>query len=79
MPPFFIVYRKVPHYLLYLAKLPIGEKFSSATSVMTEQVIDVQKEFRLKLEKSNVKYKETADKKRVRKSFVKRYSDGILT
>jgi len=36
MPPFSIIYRKAPHHLLYLAKLPIGEKFSNVASVMAE-------------------------------------------
>ena len=35
MLPFSIVYKKVPHHLPDLAKLPIGEKFSAA-SVMAE-------------------------------------------
>jgi len=52
MPPFSIVYQKVLHHLLDLAKFPIGEKFSSAASVMAEQTIDVQKEVRTRLEKS---------------------------
>ena len=38
---FAIVYRKVPHHILNLTKLPIEEKFSSAASSMAEQVIDV--------------------------------------
>ena len=41
MSPFSIVYKKVPYHLLDLAKLPIGEKFSSATSAMAEQILDV--------------------------------------
>jgi len=60
MSPFAIVYKKVHRHLLELAKLPIGEKFSSAASAMTEQILDVQEEIRLKLEKSNVKYKATS-------------------
>jgi len=64
MSPFSVVYRKVPHHLLDLAKLPIGEKFSSASNTLAEQVLDVQKSVQLKLEKSNVKYKATSDKKR---------------
>ena len=70
--PFAIVYRKIPYHLLDLAKLPIEEKFSSAASVMVEQVIDVQEDVRLKLEKSNAKYKKTTDKKRREKIFCKR-------
>jgi len=69
MSPFTIVYRKIPRHLLDLAKLPIGEKFNSVASVMTEQVLDVQESVRLKLEKSNAKYKETVDKKRREKVF----------
>ena len=64
MSPFYIVYRKVPHHLLDLANMPIGKKFSSATSALVEQVLDVQKSIQLKLEKSNARYKATADKKR---------------
>ena len=64
MSPFSIIYQKVPHHLLDLAKLPIGEKFSNAASVMTEQAIDIQKEVRTRLEKSNARYKATADKRR---------------
>jgi len=41
MLPFSIVYQKVPHHLLDLDKLPIGEKFRNAASVMAEQAIDV--------------------------------------
>ena len=41
MLPFAIVYRKVPHHILNLTKLPIEEKFSSAASGIAEQVIDV--------------------------------------
>ena len=55
-----------------MAKLPIGEKFSSAVSAIVEQTIDVQKEVRTRLEKSNVKYKATADKKRREKIFEER-------
>ena len=69
MSPFAIVYRKVPYHLLNLAKLPIGEKFSSAGSVMAEQILDFQEEVQLKLEKSNAKYKATTDKKRCEKIF----------
>ena len=36
---------------------------------MAEQILDVQEEVRLKLEKSNAKYKTTADKKRRKKIF----------
>ena len=38
MKPFVIIYRKVPHHLLDLAKLPIREKFSSAASAMAKLV-----------------------------------------
>ena len=69
MSPFVIVYKKVPHHLLDLAKLPVREKFSSACSAMAEQVLNVQESIRLKLEKSNSKYKATSDKKRREKTF----------
>ena len=36
LPPFSIIYWKVPYHLLDLAKLSIGEKFSNAVSAMTE-------------------------------------------
>jgi len=55
MSPFAIVYRKVPHHLLDIAKQSIGEKFSSAGIAITEQVIDVQEEVQFKLEKYNEK------------------------
>ena len=42
MSSFAIIYRKVSHHLLDLAKLPIGEKFNSAASAMAAQVLDVQ-------------------------------------
>jgi len=51
MSPFAIVYRRVPHYLLDLTKLPIGEKFSNVVSTMAEQVLDIQEQIRLKLKK----------------------------
>ena len=68
MSPVSIVYRKVAHYLLDLAKLLIGEKFSSAASAMAKQILDVQEEVRLKLE-SNARYKAATDKKRREKVF----------
>ena len=40
MSHFTIVYRRVPHHLLDLTKLSIGEKFSNAASTMAEQVLD---------------------------------------
>ena len=69
MSPFSIVYRKVPHHLLNSAKLHIDEKFSSVSSVMTEQTIDVQKEVRTGLEKFNARYKTAADKRMREKVF----------
>ena len=69
LSPFIIVYWKVPHHLLDLANLPIWKKFSSAASTMAEQILDVQEEVWLKLEKSNAKYKAAADKKRRDKSL----------
>jgi len=64
MSPFFIVYRKVHYHLLDLAKLAIGENFSSVASSLAEQILDVQEEVRLKLKKFNARYKVAADKKR---------------
>jgi len=64
MSPFSIVYRKIPYHLLDLAKLPIGEKFSSAAIAMAEQTIDVQKEVGTRLEKPNARYKAIADKEK---------------
>ena len=69
MSLFSIVYRKVPHHLLNLTKLPIGEKFSNTTSSMAEQAIDIQKELRARLKKSNTRYKAAADKRRREKVF----------
>ena len=69
MSPFAIVYRKVPYHLLDLTKLPIGEMFSSTTSAMSEQILDVQEEVRLKFEKFNAKYKAATDKKSHDKIF----------
>ena len=69
MSPFSIIYRKVHHHLLDLAKLSIREKFSSASSVMAEQILDVQEEFQLKLEKFNARYKAAVDKKMREKVF----------
>ena len=69
MSSFSIVYRKVPHHLLDLAKLPTGKKFSNAASAMAMQAIDVQKEVRTRLEKSNARYKSAATKKRKEKVF----------
>ena len=71
MSPFSIVYLKVPHHLLNLAKLSIGGNFSNADSAMAEQAINVQKEIRIRLKKSNTRYKATADKKRREKVFEK--------
>ena len=71
---FCIVYQKVPHHFLDLAKLSIGEKFSNAASIMTKQAIDIQKEIRkaidiqkeirIRLEKSNVRCKTAANKEK---------------
>ena len=69
MTPFSIVYRKALHHLLDLAKLSIGEKFSSASSAMAEQTIDVQKEVRTRLERFNARYKTAIDKRRREKVF----------
>ena len=44
MSYFSIIYKKVYHHLLDLAKLPIREKFSSAASAMAEQILDAQEE-----------------------------------
>jgi len=71
MLSFSIIYRKVPHHLLDLAKLLVREKINSIASAMAEQIIDVQEEVRLKLEKSNAKYKATTDRKRSEKSSKK--------
>jgi len=69
MSHFSIIYRKIPHHLLELIKLPIGKRFSSAASAMAEQVLDVQESVQSKLEKSNAKYKIATDKKRREKVF----------
>jgi len=69
MSPFAIVYRKIPYHLLNWAKLTNGEKFSSATSVIAEQILDVQEEVWLKLEKCYVKCNAATDKKRREKIF----------
>ena len=69
MLPFSIVYRKVPHHLLDLTKLLIGKKFNNAANAMAEHAIDVQKEVRVRFEKSNTKYKAAADKRRREKVF----------
>ena len=42
MSPFSIIYRKIPHHLLDLIKLPIGKRFSSAACAIAEHVLDVQ-------------------------------------
>ena len=71
MSHFLIVYRKVPQHLLDLAKPPIVERFSNLANAIAGQVLDVQESVRLKLEKSNAKYKATTDKKRREKSSKK--------
>jgi len=67
MSPFSIVYRKISHHLLDLAKLP--NEFSSSASAMTKQTLNVQKEVQAKLEKFNARYKTATDKKRREKVF----------
>ena len=42
MPPFAIVYRKVPHHPIYLTQLPVGENFTNAVSTLAKQVLGVQ-------------------------------------
>jgi len=64
MSLFSIVYWKVSHHLLDLAKLSIGKKFSNVASSITEQAIDIKKEVRTGLEKSNARYNATANKRR---------------
>jgi len=49
--------------------LSIGEKFRNAVSVMAEQAIDIQKEIRIRLEKSNARNKAAANKRRREKVF----------
>jgi len=63
---------KVPHHLLNLPKLPIGEKFSSAANTLAEHVLNIQKLVQLKLEKSNAQYKAAINKKRREKVFKER-------
>ena len=36
MSPLSIIYQKVPHHLLDLAKFSLGEKFSNVASAMAE-------------------------------------------
>jgi len=78
MSSFSIVYRKVPHHLLDLAKLPTDKKFSNAASAMAMQAIDVQKEVRTRLEKSNARHKAAADKRRRKALRTRRHGDDIL-
>ena len=77
MSSFFIVCRKVPHHLLDLTKLSIGEKFSNVASAMAEQATDVQKEIRTRLEKSNARYKADANKRRI-EGLRRRHRNGIF-
>ena len=51
------------------AQLPVGQKFSNAANALAEQVLDVQDQVRLRPEKSNARYKATANKKRKDKLF----------
>ena len=69
MPPFAIVYRKVPPSSYRFAQLPVGQKFSSAANTLAEQVLGVQDQVRLRSEKSNARYKAKANKKRKEKLF----------
>ena len=70
MSPFAIVYQKVSNHLIDLAQLPVREKFSNAVSTLDGQVLGVQEHVRSRLEKkSNVTYKDAADKKTREKLF----------
>ena len=52
---------------------------SSVMQLMAEQAIDIQKEVRIRLEKSNSKYKATAGKRKKEKSLRRRrHGDDIL-
>jgi len=69
MPPFAIVYRKVPPSSYRFAQLSVGQKFSNAANTLVEQVLGVQDQVRLRSEKSNARYKATANNKRKEKLF----------
>lgn len=58
-----------PKHALDLLPLPKLPRVSQATKVIIGHIQAVQEEVRQKLEVSNVKYKEVADKKRREKVF----------
>ncbi|KAF2309599.1 hypothetical protein GH714_004088 [Hevea brasiliensis] len=58
---FSVVYKKMPQCALDLVKLLKEDEKSVAAKHMAEQVVEVHKEVKLKLEEANKKYKEVAD------------------
>ena len=67
--PFAIVYCMPPKYALDLVPLPELLRVSQAAKDMDDHIQAMQEEVRYKLEASNAKYKEVADKKRYEKIF----------
>ena len=67
--PFSIVYMKVLNHALDLVKLHKVLGLSSSAANLSEQVQSIQENAKLKLQKSNEKYKMAADKHRQFKVF----------
>ena len=59
--PFSIFYMKIPNHALDLVKLPKVPDLSSLVENLVEQVQSIQENVKLKLQKSNEKYKMAAD------------------
>ncbi|KAI4384269.1 hypothetical protein MLD38_002445 [Melastoma candidum] len=67
--PFSIVYLKPPNHVLDLCTLPSSTKRSVAAQNLATQVQSTISEVKTKLEESNARYKEVADKHRRKKVF----------
>ncbi|KAM1350627.1 hypothetical protein ACFX15_004343 [Malus domestica] len=60
--PFSLVYTSVPNHVVDLVKLPKTHEASIGVQHMAKNVMEVKEEVRIKLEKTNARYKTTADK-----------------
>ncbi|GJS51310.1 reverse mRNAase [Tanacetum coccineum] len=62
--PFLVVYQKSPRYVVDLVKLPKFHEYSSVAARLANDLQGIQEEVRQRLEETNQKFKEAADKHR---------------
>ncbi|GKB96620.1 putative mitochondrial protein [Tanacetum coccineum] len=62
--PFSVVYQKLPRHVVDLVKLPKFHEYSSVAARLANDLQGIQEEVRQRLEETNQKFKEAADKHR---------------